>query len=114
VRVELTAVAAETLAARLGADVRAVEGHVRARDAEQVELAVTTTLLRSGGEQAWRGEVVAIPWTGVARVGERTFSRRRTALAAAALVGAATVAALAVGPDFSLAGRGRGGTGPDR
>lgn len=113
-RVELTAVAAETLAGQLGADVRAVDGRLRARDAERVVLAVTRTVLRSGAEQEWRGEEVAIPTSGVARVGRRTLSRGRTALVAAAVIGGSVLAALAAGSDFSLAGRGRGGGGQER
>ena len=86
----------------------------RVEPADQLALAVTATVLRSGSEQAWGGEAVAIPWSGVSQVSQRVLSRRRTALAVAALVGAVALAALAAGPDFSLAGRGRGGTGQER
>ena len=114
VRVELSAVAAEALADRLGPSVRAVDGHVRAVDADRLVLTATRTLLRSGGEQGWRGEAVMIPWTGVARVRERRLDRRRTALLTLGIAGGAMLAARAAGTSFTRSGDGRGGTGPER
>lgn len=114
VRVELTAVAGETLAGALGPAVTVVDGRVRATDASRLVLAATRTLQRSGAESAWRGEEVAIPWTGVARLRERRFDGRRTALVAGAVVGGTLLAARAFGPGSSVSGNGRGGTSPAR
>lgn len=114
VRVELTAVAGERLAGALGPTVTAVDGHVRATDPDRLVLAATRTLQRSGAESPWRGEEVAIPWTGVAVLRERRFDGRRTALVAGAVVGGALLTTRAFGGGFSLSGNGRGGTSPAR
>lgn len=114
VRVTLTDLAAATLAPALGGGVVAVDGVVRTRDDAGLVVAAAATVQRGGETQDWKGEPVRLRWSDVARIEVRRADRGRTALAALGIVGGALAMAAAMGTDFSLSGRSRGGDRPQQ
>jgi hypothetical protein len=113
VRVQLTDLAAATLAASLGEGVVAVEGRVRARTDSSLVLVATGTVQRNGDSQSWSGEPVRLALRDVARIETRRTDKPRTALTAAAIVAGAVLLGASLGGS-SFLGSGRGGSRPQQ
>ena len=75
------------LGERLGPGVTTVEGRLAAMTSTSFDVLVNKVAFLRGGESRWSGEKVSIPREHVSHVEARVFSRRRTALAAAAVGG---------------------------
>lgn len=88
---EFTDVGAERLGGLLGNAVISARGRPLLWSADTIALAMVATTRRTGEEQFWNGERIAIPREAVARVHERRLDRGRSTLFAA------TGVALAVG-----------------
>lgn len=100
---DFTDVGAERLGGLLGSAVISARGRPVLWSADTIALAMVATKRRSGEEQFWNGERIAIPRGAVARVHERRLDRGRSALFAA------TGVVLAVGA-WQVAGGSSGGT----
>jgi hypothetical protein len=92
VSLELTSRAMAENQIRLGADVERVVGTVARATTDSIELRVLRTLARDGAWTIWSGEPVAFSSNDFARVGERRFSRGRTAIAVGGLLVAVVLA----------------------
>jgi len=106
VRVELTEEGTTQLARYLGPRVAAAEGTVSSAGNDgAVTVAVTWVQLLDGQRQPWSGDgLVAFPRAYVARVQQRTLNRRKSYIAAVAMIGALIVVSVLV-----MAGAGGGG-----
>jgi hypothetical protein len=101
--VALTDAGSDSLARYLGPGVATVNGKLLQNGDDGLSLAVTQVTMRSGAEQFWKGETVALPKYSVATVQERKISKPRTLL-----LGGAILAALFT---VKLSGVGSGGAG---
>jgi hypothetical protein len=99
------------LAPRLGPETIAVDGRVESVGTDGVALVVSRTRKRTGATIPWIGERVTIPASAIAQSQQRTLDRGRSVLSGA-LVGAATIGALAALIAQLGAGRGDDGGGP--
>lgn len=99
---EFTGAGAERMGGALGAAVMSARGRPLAWTSDTIALAMVATTRRTGDEQFWKGERVAIPRDAVARVYERRLDRGKTALFAV------TGAALAFGAQQVIRGSGSG------
>jgi hypothetical protein len=84
--VALTDQGSDSLARYLGPGVATVGGKLLQNNDTGVSLAVTTLTMRSGAEQFWKGETVALPKYSIGTVQERKLSKPRTILLSAAIV----------------------------
>lgn len=96
---QLTSRATADLEGSLGPDVERVEGTLNRVSGDSVEVRVQRTLNRRGEWTTWGGEPVAFSANDFATVGQRRFSRGRTALAVGALA-----ALVVLGFNFDLLG----------
>ncbi len=87
VRLTLTDSGTANLAAELGPSVEAVGGRLLSDSADAYVVALSESRKRNGMEIDWRGEQVAINKSLVASIQQRQFSRSRTALVTAGLLG---------------------------
>ena len=87
VLVKLTDLGRVTMAAQLGPSVDVVEGRLVSRDANEVVVAASSISLLAGGHQVWTGERIRIKADQVALLSERKFSKGRTAIVSAAVLG---------------------------
>jgi predicted alpha/beta hydrolase len=92
VRLTLTDSGAVSLASQLGPATEEVQGRVLSDSAGAYVVSVLETRRRGGAETDWKGEQVVVPRIFVARAQQRSFSRRRTAIAALGVVAAMIVA----------------------
>ena len=76
------------LGGSMGPEIDQVEGRLIQRDSSEFVVAVTSLHLLRGGEQVWHGETVHIKSQYVSSLSERRFSAGRSAVMAAAGVGA--------------------------
>jgi hypothetical protein len=97
VRVTLTPDARTTLASRVGAQVRAVNGIVRSADSSGMQLALSRTTLLDGTEASWNGDTVTIPAADIAGVEQRKMSAPKTALVIGIIAGVTAILALSIG-----------------
>lgn len=81
------------LGGSMGPEIGQVEGRLIQKDSGEFVVAVTDVHLLRGGDQVWRGEEVHIKSGYVSSVYERKFSVSRSAVLAAAGVGAAALIA---------------------
>lgn len=88
---EFTDVGAERLGGLLGSAIISARGLPVLWSTDTIALSMVSTTRRSGEEQFWNGERIAIPREAVARVHERRLDRGRSTLLAA------TGAVIAVG-----------------
>lgn len=100
---EFTDAGAERMGGMLGSAIISARGLPVLWSADTIALSMISTTRRSGEEQFWNGERIAIPREAVARVHERRLDRGRSALFAA------TGAAVAVGA-WALVKGSSGGT----
>ena len=92
VRLTLTDAGTANLAPELGPSVEAVGGRLLNDSGDAYLLALSDSRKRNGMEIDWRGEQVTISKSLVASIQERQFSRTRTGILAAGLIGAMVVA----------------------
>lgn len=105
--VTLTDAGSDSLARYLGPGVQTVDGRLIQNGDSGLSLAVTQVTMRSGIEQFWKGETVALPKYSLGTVQERKLSKPRTLLLGGAIVAALfTVKLSGVGQSTS---RGNGG-----
>jgi len=109
VAVELNDRGRYELKGSIGESPKRVEGRLLGMSDSTLTVAVQNVISIGGGRATWAGESVQLPRTGVSEVSQRKFSRTRTFLAVAAIVGA--VVAIFVGTD--LIGGGGNGSGGD-
>ena len=81
------------LGGAMGPSIGQIEGRLVQKDSGEYVVAVTAVHLLRGGDQTWRGEAVHIKYEFVSSVYERRFSKSRSALMAAAGVGAIAIIA---------------------
>jgi hypothetical protein len=108
--VALTDAGSDSLARYLGPGVETVSGKLLQNGEDGISLAVSNVTMRSGAEQFWKGETVALPKYSIGTVQERKLSKPRTALLSAAIVVAAFTVKLS-GVGSSNSGKGSGGGG---
>jgi hypothetical protein len=72
----------------MGPSIGQIEGRLMQRDSGEFVVGVTTVHFLTGGEQIWRGEAVHIKTDYVSSLYERRFSKARSAVLAAAGIGA--------------------------
>jgi hypothetical protein len=87
--VALTDAGSDSLARYLGPGVETVSGKLLQNGESGISLAVSQVTMRSGAEQFWKGETVALPKYSIGTVQERKLSKSRTLLLSAAIVAAA-------------------------
>jgi hypothetical protein len=87
-RVTLTDAGADSLARYLGPGVETVDGKLISTTDSNVALGVTSVAMRSGQDQFWKGETVAIPRTALATVQQRRVNKSRSLLMGGVLVAA--------------------------
>ena len=116
VSLRLTDMGSAALAAQIGPSNDAIGGTLLADSANALLVSVTSVRNRTGVEQDWRGERVAVPVQYVDRLEQRSFSKRKTVLATAATMGALFFAHRAfTGPGgANFPGNGGGGPTPPR
>lgn len=93
VLVKVTDAGRVNLAAQLGPGVDVVEGRLISRDASAVTVAASSVTLLTGGHQVWSGERIRIGADQVALLSKKQFSKGRTAIVTAAVLGAIVVVA---------------------
>ncbi len=112
VRLTLTDAGTANLAAELGPSVEAVGGRLLNDSGESYVLALSESRKRNGVEIDWRGEQVSISKSLVANIQQRQFSRTRTGVLTAGVIGAIVVARRIIwGPGGAFGGD-RPGPGP--
>ena len=112
-RVTLTDAGADSLARYLGPGVETVDGKLISTTDSNVALGVTSIAMRSGQDQFWKGETVAIPRSALATVQQRRVNKSRSLLLGGVLV--AALASLRLSGVVGANGGGRGtGTGPPK
>lgn len=77
----------------MGPGISRVNGRLMSRSSTDYTLSVTGVELQRGGFETWRGETVRIDASHVSTFYERRFSKGRTILLSAVLVGAASLVA---------------------
>jgi hypothetical protein len=90
IRVTLTDAGADSLARYLGPGVERVDGKLINTTDERLALGVTSIAMKSGQDQYWKGETVAIPRSALATVQQRKVNKPKSLL-----LGGAFIAALA-------------------
>jgi hypothetical protein len=109
VRVTLTDAGADSLARYLGPGVQTVDGKLINTDESKLALGVSSIAMKSGQDQYWKGETVAIPRYALATVQERRVNKPKSLLLGGVLV--AALASLRL--SGVVGGNGSGnGTGP--
>jgi hypothetical protein len=107
--VSLTDAGSDSLARYLGPGVATVSGKLLSNTDAGVSLSVTDVTMRSGAEQFWKGETVALPKYAIGTVMKRSLSKPKTLLVVGAIIVAgATVRLSGVGQSNS----GRSPSGP--
>jgi hypothetical protein len=81
------------LGGSMGPSIGQIEGRLAQRDSSEFVVAVTAVHFLQGGDQVWGGEPVHIKSTYVTSVYERRFSKSRSAVLAAAGIGAIAIIA---------------------
>jgi hypothetical protein len=108
--VGLTDAGSDSLARYLGPGVQTVSGKLLQNGDNGISLAVSQVTMRSGAEQFWKGETVALPKYSIGTVQERKLSKQRTILLGAAIVAAAfTIKLSGVGGNSGSSKPGGGG-----
>ncbi len=93
VLVKVTDAGRVKLAPQLGPGVDVVEGRLISRDASAVTVSASSVSLLGGGHQVWSGERIRIEADEVALLSKKQFSKGRTAVVTAAVLGAVIVVA---------------------
>ncbi len=85
-RVTLTDAGTDSLARYLGPGVETVDGKLISTTESRLSLGVTSVAMRSGQDQFWKGEAVAIPRTALATVQQRKVNKPKSLLLGGALI----------------------------
>ena len=85
-QVDLSDNGAQHMAALLGPGTVSVKGRLAQAVNDSLHLAVTTTTLQNGEDRMWKSELVTIPMSDVAHVGEYRLSKPRTVVVVASVV----------------------------
>jgi len=88
IRVTLTDAGTDSLARYLGPGVQTVDGKLISTDESKLSLGVTSISMRSGQDQYWKGETVAIPRTALATVQQRKVNKPKSLLLGGVLIAA--------------------------
>lgn len=107
IEVELTDAGSAELARLVGPNVVSIRGRVNEMSADTVGLAVASVLKRSGTDEYWSREPLAISRTHIASIATRKFSAARTGALALTAIGGALLLRSAI----ELAVDGGGGKG---
>lgn len=110
IRVTLTDAGSDSLARYLGPGVEKVDGKLISTSAAKLSLGVTSIAMRSGQDQYWKGESVAIPRFALATVQERKLNKPRSLILGGALI--AALASLRLSGVVGGNGSGRGNPNP--
>jgi len=113
VQADLTDDGADSLAARIGPSIQALDGTVLRADSSSIALAVKEVENRRGERSDWQGETVVIPHRFVRDLQERRISAGGTGLLGGAIAAGLIAATQAFGGRGTLAGNaGASGAGP--
>lgn len=93
VLVKVTDAGRANLVAMLGPGVDVVEGRLVSRDSSAITVAASSVSLLNGAHQVWSGERIRIGADQVALLSKRQFSKGRTAIVTAAVLGVVVVVA---------------------
>jgi len=88
IRVTLTDAGTDSLARYLGPGVQTVDGKLISTDESKLSVGVTSISMRSGQDQYWKGETVAIPRTALATVQQRKVNKPKSLLLGGVLIAA--------------------------
>ena len=111
IRVTLTDAGTDSLARYLGPGVQTVDGKLISASDEKLALGVTSVAMRSGQDQYWKGETVAIPRSALATVQQRKINKPKSLLLGGALIAALASLRLSGVVGGNGGGNSRGGPG---
>ncbi|MGE5729170.1 MAG: hypothetical protein ACM34L_11250 [Gemmatimonas sp.] len=111
IRVTLTDAGTDSLARYLGPGVQTVDGKLISTDESKLSLGVTSISMRSGQDQYWKGETVAIPRTALATVQQRKVNKPKSLLLGGVLIAALASLRLSGVVGGNSGGSGSGGHG---
>jgi hypothetical protein len=109
IRVTLTDAGTDSLARYLGPGVQQVDGKLISTTDSRLSLGVSSVAMRSGQDQFWKGETVAIPRSALATVQQRKLNKPKSLLLGGALI--AALASLRLSGVVGGNSSGSGGTG---
>lgn len=96
IEVELTDAGSADLARLVGPNVVSIRGRVNELETDTVHLAVESVMKRSGVDEYWTKESLAVPRGNIASIGTRKFSAGRSALLALTTIGGAFIVRTAI------------------
>ncbi len=102
VEVELTDAGASDLAPLVGPGVVSIRGRVTEFGPDTIRLAVESVLKRSGSDEYWSNEPLAISRASLASIATRKFSALRTGMLALTAIGGALIVRTAI--DLAVSG----------
>jgi len=111
IRVTLTDAGTDSLARYLGPGVQTVDGKLISTDESKLSVGVTSISMRSGQDQYWKGETVAIPRTALATVQQRKVNKPKSLLLGGVLIAALAFLRLSGVVGGNSGGSGSGGHG---
>lgn len=111
IRVTLTDAGTDSLARYLGPGVQTVDGKLISTDESKLSVGVTSISMRSGQDQYWKGETVAIPRTALATVQQRKVNKPKSLLLGGVLIAALASLRLSGVVGGNSGGSGSGGHG---
>jgi hypothetical protein len=88
IRATLTDAGADSLARYLGPSVETVDGRLISTSDSNVAIGVTSVAMKSGQDQFWKGETVAIPRYALSMVQQRKINKPKSLLLGGALIAA--------------------------
>ena len=113
-RITLTDAGTDSLARYLGPGVETVNGKLINTSDSRLSLGVTSVAMRSGQDQFWKGETVAIPRSALATVQERKINKPKSLLLGGLLIAALASLKLSGVVGGNGSGSGVGGPPPPR
>lgn len=111
IRVTLTDAGTDSLARYLGPGVQTVDGKLISTDESKLALGVNSISMRSGQDQYWKGETVAIPRSALATVQQRKVNKPKSLLLGGVLIAALASLRLSGVVGGNSGGSGSGGHG---
>jgi hypothetical protein len=114
IRVTLTDAGTDSLARYLGPGVQTVDGKLISATDERLALGVTSVAMRSGQDQYWKGETVAIPRSALATVQQRKINKPKSLLLGGVFIAALASLRLSGVVGGNGGGGSRGGPGGTR
>jgi hypothetical protein len=111
IRVTLTDAGADSLARYIGPGVDQVDGKLISMTDDKLALGVTSIAMKSGQDQYWKGETVAIPRSALATVQQRKVNKPKSLLLGGVLIAALASLRLSGVVGGNTGGSGGGGHG---